>query len=281
MSTRIQALYLYPIKGCRGFAVDSATLAPTGLEVDGIGDREWVVVDDENEFLSQRELPRMALIETRLTGSSLRMKAPGMLALDVPLASEGDVVQVRVWNDTVSAVTQDPLIDTWLGNFLGRPARLMRFDPEHRRLAAAKFTGKHEAPYKFADAFPLLVATQASLDDLNARLARRGHPAVMMQRFRPNIVLDGIEAFEEDFVDELRVGGATLRVVKPCARCTVPGVDPATGMHDPLVSDVLAEYRRSTNEQLPGVMFGANAIVIGEAGVALRTGMDVDVALKV
>ena len=281
MSTRIQALYLYPIKGCRGFAVDSATLAPTGLEVDGIGDREWVIVDDENKFLSQRELPRMALIETRLTASSLRIKAPGMLALDVPLASEGDVVQVRVWNDTVSAVTQDPLIDTWLGNFLGRPARLMRFDPEHRRLAAAKFTGKHEAPYKFADAFPLLVATQASLDDLNARLARRGHPAVMMQRFRPNIVLDGIEAFEEDFVDELRVGGATLRVVKPCARCTVPGVDPATGMHDPLVSDVLAEYRRSTNEQLPGVMFGANAIVIGEAGVALRTGMDVDVALKV
>ena len=281
MSTRIQALYLYPIKGCRGFAVDSATLAPTGLEVDGIGDREWVVVDDENEFLSQRELPRMALIETRLTGSSLRMKAPGMLALDVPLASEGDVVQVRVWNDTVSAVTQDPLIDTWLGNFLGRPARLMRFDPEHRRLAAAKFTGKHEAPYKFADAFPLLVATQASLDDLNARLARRGHPAVTLLRFRPNIVLDGIEAFEEDYVDELRVGGATLRVVKPCARCTVPGVDPATGMHDPLVSDVLAEYRRSTNEQLPGVMFGANAIVIGEAGVALRTGMDVDVALKV
>lgn len=281
MSTRIQALYLYPIKGCRGFAVDSATLAPIGLEVDGIGDREWVIVDDENEFLSQRELPRMALIETRLTASSLRMKAPGMLALDVPLASEGDVVQVRVWNDTVSAVTQDPLIDTWLGNFLGRPARLMRFDPEHRRLAAAKFTGKHEAPYKFADAFPLLVATQASLDDLNARLARRGHPAVTMQRFRPNIVLDGIEAFEEDFVDELRVGGATLRVVKPCARCTVPGVDPATGMHDPLVSDVLAEYRRSTNEQLPGVMFGANAIVIGEAGVALRTGMDVDVALKV
>jgi len=209
------------------------------------------------------------------------MKAPGMLALDVPLASEGDVVQVRVWNDTVSAVTQDPLIDTWLGNFLGRPARLMRFDPEHRRLAAARFTGKQEAPYKFADAFPLLVTTQASLDDLNARLARRGHPAVTMQRFRPNIVLDGIEAFEEDYVDELRVGGATLRVVKPCARCTVPGVDPATGTHDPLVSDVLAEYRRSTNEQLPGVMFGANAIVTDAAGVALRTGMDVDVALKV
>jgi uncharacterized protein YcbX len=281
MSTRIQALHLYPIKGCRGFAVDVATLAPTGLEVDGVGDREWVVVDDENEFLSQRELPRMALIETRLTASSLRIKAPGMLALDIPLASEGDVVPVRVWNDTVSAVTQDPLIDTWLSNYLERPARLMRFDPEHRRLAAAKFTGKHEAPYKFADAFPLLVTTQASLADLNARLARRGHPAVTMQRFRPNVVLDGIEAFEEDYVDELRVGGSTLRFVKPCARCTVPGVDPATGLHDPTVSDVLAEYRRSTNEQLPGVMFGANAIVVEGHDVVLRTGMDVGVALKV
>ena len=169
MSAKIQALYLYPIKGCRGFAVDEAMLAPTGLEVDGIGDREWVVVDEENDFLSQRELPRMALIETRLTPSSLRIKAPGMLALDIPLASEGDVVSVRVWNDTVSAVTQDPLIDTWLTNFLGRPARLMRFDPEHRRLAPAKFTGKHEATYKFADAFPMLVTTQASLEDLKHR----------------------------------------------------------------------------------------------------------------
>jgi len=281
MSVTIQALYLYPIKGCRGFAVDEATLAATGLEVDGIGDREWVVVDDQNEFLSQRELPRMALIETRLTPSSLRIKAPGMLTLDIPLASEGDVVTVRVWNDTVSAVSQDPLIDTWLSNFLGRPARLMRFDPEHRRLAAARFTGKHEAPYKFADAFPLLVTTQGSLDDLNARLARRGHAAITMQRFRPNVVLEGIEAFEEDYVDELRIGGSTLRFVKPCARCTVPGVDPTTGMHDPTVSDVLAEYRRSTDEQLPGVMFGANAIVVEGHDVVLRTGMDVDVALRV
>ena len=138
MSARIQALYLYPIKGCRGFAVDEATLAPTGLEVDGIGDREWVVVDDENEFLSQRELPRMALIETRLTPSSLRIKAPGMLALDIPLASEGDVVSVRVWNDTVSAVTQDPLIDTWLSNGLGRSRT-----PDRRRRRAHLDHGRH------------------------------------------------------------------------------------------------------------------------------------------
>lgn len=281
MSVKVSALYLYPVKGCRGFAVQQATLAATGLEIDGVGDREWVIVDDQGEFFSQRELPRMALIETRLTSSALRLKAPGMLGLEIPLASEGDVVQVRVWDDTVAAVTQDPLADTWLTNFLERPARLMRFDPEHRRLASAKYTGKEEAPYKFADAFPLLVATRASLDGLNARLMQRGHAPVTIERFRPNIVLDGIDAFEEDYVDEMRIDGCTLRAVKPCARCTVPGVNPASGVFSPEVSDTLAQFRRSTNEQLPGVMFGANAIVIAGAGAMLRTGAAVDVALKV
>lgn len=280
MTVTISALYLYPIKGCRGFAVEGATLAATGLEVDGVGDREWVIVDDEGEFLSQRELPKMALIETRLTPSTLRLKAPGMLGLDVPLASEGDVVKVRVWDDTVAAVTQDPLADTWLSTFLGRPVRLMRFDPEHTRLAAHKYTGKHDAPYKFADAFPLLVAAEASLADLNVRLAAQGQAPVTMARFRPNVVLAGLEAFEEDYATTLQAGAATLRTVKPCARCTVPGVDPQTGEFATTVPDTLAQFRRSTDPALPGVMFGVNAIVVAGAGTELRVGAPVDVQLR-
>ncbi|GMV57373.1 MAG: molybdenum cofactor biosynthesis protein [Betaproteobacteria bacterium] len=275
MKATIRALNLYPIKGCRGVALRAARLAATGLEHEEIGDREWVVVDEHGEFLSQRELPRMALIETRLTGTSMLLKAPGMLQLEVPYESEGEVVRVRVWDDTVSAVTQGEIADAWFTSFLGRPARLVRFDPEGRRLSNHRYTGKFDAPYKFADAFALLVTGQASLDDFNARLARQGHAAIAMERFRPNVVLDGLPAFDEDYAKTLRVDGATLRVVKPCARCTVPGVDPATGEASSVVPDLLATYRRREN----GVMFGVNAIVVEGAGAWLAVGDEVEVEL--
>jgi hypothetical protein len=275
MSARIAELNLYPVKGCRGLALQQATLAATGLEVEGIGDREWVVVDAEGEFLSQREYPKMALIETRLTPSSLLLKAPGMLLLEVPFASEGDVVKVRVWDDRVSAVTQGEIADLWLSNYLGRPAKLMRFDYEGRRLASHRYTGKEDAPYKFADAFPLLVTGVASLEDINLRLQRHNHAPVGMARFRPNIVLDGLPAFEEDYLKVIRVDRMAIRPVKPCARCSVPGVDPATGEHSDLVPDVLATMRATDQ----GVLFGVNAIVVEGAGGVLRVGDEVEVEL--
>ncbi len=271
----IADLLFYPIKGCRGFSVRAATLAATGLEVDGIGDREWVVVDADGEFLSQREHPKMALIETRMTGTSLRVKAPGMLMLEVPFASEGDVLKVRVWDDEIAAVTQGEVADAWFSTYLGAPARLMRFDPEHTRLSNRKYTGELASPYKFADAFALLVTTTASLAELNARLAKAGHGAVTMERFRPNIVLDGLDAYEEDYLKQLQLGDATLRVVKPCARCTVPGVDPATGEQSSVVPDLLATYRGKAE----GVMFGVNAVVASGAGSTLRVGDGVDLTL--
>lgn len=271
MATLSQILF-YPVKGCGGISPGRATLAATGLEIDGIGDREWVVVDADGEFLSQREYPRLALVETRMTGSALRLKAPGMLQLEVPFASEGDVLKVRVWDDVVPAVTQGEIADAWFSSFLGTPARLMRFDPEHVRHASARYTGKHEAPFKFADAFALLVTSTASLADFNARLAKAGHAAVGMERFRPNLVLSDVEPYEEDFLKSIRMGEATLKVVKPCARCTVPGVDPATGEAAGTVPDLLATYRRREHGGEAGVMFGVNAIVTAGAGAVLRVG---------
>jgi uncharacterized protein YcbX len=280
MTVQIRELGFYPIKGCRGLNLRSATLAPTGLALaaDGaaeVGDREWVIVDENGGFLSQREYPRMALIETVLTSTHLRLKAPGMLLLEVPLASEGDVLEVQVWNDRVAAVTQGEVADTWVSRFLGLPARLMRFDPEAQRLSNARYTGPQVAPYKFADAFAILVTNQASLDDLNQRLAASNNATVTMARFRPNLVLEGLPAYEEDYIKTLRIGDVTLRAVKRCARCTVPGVDPMTGVTSTVVPDVLATYR-STDD---GVLFGVNAIVIDGAGVELRTGATVEVEL--
>jgi uncharacterized protein YcbX len=277
MTLRIAELTLYPIKGCRGISLTSAVLAATGLEAEGIGDREWVIIDADGEFLSQREHPKLALIDTRLTASSLQLKAPGMLLLDVPFASEGDVVRAQVWNDSVAAVTQGEIADHWISAFLGVPARLLRFDFEGTRLAAHRYTGKVDAPYKFADAFPLLLASTASLAEVNSRLVRRGHAPVEMRRFRPNLVLDGLPAFEEDYIKLLRVGNASVRPVKRCARCTVPGVDPATGEQTSIVPDLLASFRRTDD----GVMFGVNAIVIEGAGSMLKIGDEVEVELDV
>ncbi len=278
MNASIDALWLYPIKGCRGFSVPTATLAPTGLEVDGIGDREWVVVDDHGEFLSQRELPKMALVETRLAGESLRLRAPGMLQLDVPFESEGDVLKVRVWDDEVTAVTQGEIADAWLSQFLGVRCRLMRFDPEARRTSNPKYTGAFMAPYKFADAFALLVCSSASLADLNTRLAAKAHIAITIERFRPNIVLNGIEAFEEDYIDRLTVGDARLQVVKPCVRCTVPNVDPKTGNAGFEPGDTLATFRNDV--RAGGLTFGVNAIVESGAGVQLSIGDAAEVSLR-
>jgi len=278
MPATISRLLLYPVKGCRGLALRSARLAPTGLAVGDIGDREWVVVDDHDEFLSQREFPKMALIETRLLAGALRLSAPGMPPLDVPFESEGDVVRVRVWDDELDAVSQGHLADRWFSDFLGRRARLMRFDPLARRTSSRRYTGATEAPYKFADAFALLVTSEASLAHLNARLKTKGHAPVDIDRFRPNVVVDGVDAFEEDYVREARIGDAVIELVKPCVRCTVPSVDPARGEQGFEPGDTLAAYRNDA--RAGGVTFGVNGIVAGGAGSELRVGDEVALTLR-
>lgn len=278
MAAVISRLLLYPVKGCRGVALRSVRLASTGLEFDGIGDREWVIVDDHGEFLSQRELPRMALVETSLAGSCLRLSAPGMLKLEVPFASEGDVVRIRVWDDEIDAVTQGDVADRWFTDFLGRRVRLMRFDPLARRISKRRYTGATEAPYKFADAFALLVTSEASLADLNARLQAKGLAPAGIERFRPNIVLDGVEAFDEDYARTVRVGDAAIELVRPCVRCTVPSVDPALGEQGDEPGDTLAAYRN--NAEAGGITFGVNGIVKQGVGATLSVGDPVEITVR-
>ena len=278
MSAVISRLLLYPIKGCRGVSLRSARLDATGLVVGDVGDREWMVVDEHGEFLSQRELPRMALIQTSLSNSALHLAAPGMLTLDIPLASEGDVVRVRVWDDELDGVTQAGLADQWFSDFLGRRVRLIRFDPLARRISRRRYTGATEAPYKFADAFALLVISEGSLADLNARLHSKGEAAVDMDRFRPNIVIDGVEPFEEDYVRDLRFGDALVELVKPCVRCTVPSVDPESGEQGTEPGDTLAVYRN--RDAAGGVTFGVNGILAAGTGTEIRIGDPVELTLR-
>jgi uncharacterized protein len=180
---RISQLFIHPIKSCGSIAVDVAPLIETGFEYD----REWMVVDQHGDLVTQRELPRMALIQPTLRASDLVLRAPGMLALHLQLdAVEGDC-SVRVWDDTVDAFDMGDLAAQWFSDCLGQPLRLARFNPDVQRLASAEWTGAIAARTAFSDAFPLLVLSSASLAELNRRLAAAGHDAVTMQRFRPNI----------------------------------------------------------------------------------------------
>lgn len=272
LHARLAQLFVYPVKSCAGVAVTEAELLDTGFDLD----RAWMVVDERGQFVTQRELPRMALIRPQIKHLEVVLRAPGMLALHLGINEVDSPVRVTVWKDTVDAWDMGGVAAQWFSDFLGRPGlRLVRFDPEVRRLASAKWTGEVQAPIEFADGFPLLVTSAASLAELNARLAAAGHAPVGIERFRANIVLDGVHAHDEDRVDELVVSSAggevRLKLVKPCARCPIPNVDPATGDSGPAVLDALQGYR--PDPRLDGALtFGMNAIVLAGAGQTLRVG---------
>ena len=199
IAVSLESVHVYPIKSCAGTAPREALLIETGFDLD----RAWMVVDTAGELVTQRELPRMALIQPTLKSEELVLRAPGMLALHLALDRVEAACKVTVWNDTVAAFDMGPLCAQWFSDFLGQSLRLARFDPEQRRLADRRWTGALEAETSFQDAFPLLVASTAGLAEVNRRLALAGEPAVTMARFRPNLVLGGLDAHGEDHLDQL------------------------------------------------------------------------------
>jgi uncharacterized protein YcbX len=271
LDVTLQSLHLYPVKSCGGIGVREALLIETGLEFD----RAWMVVDEHGEFLTQRELPRLALVAPTLRLNDLVLRAPGMLALHLSLDAVEAPCRVRVWDDEVRAYDMGELAAQWFSDYLGRRARLVRFDPEQRRASDPRWSGGVDAQTAFADGFALLVVSTASLAELNRRLVARGQPPVAMERFRPNLVLDGLDAHGEDFVDTLTLGSpdgpVVLKLTKPCARCTIPNVDPATGAVGTEPGDTLALYR--ADARLGGaVTFGMNAVVVSGVEHRLQAG---------
>ena len=270
----LSALAVYPIKSCAGLLLPEALLVETGLEFD----RAWMVVDEHGEMLTQREWPRMALVQPQFKHSELMLRAPGMLALHLRLDTVEDATRVRVWDDVVKAYDMGALAAQWFSDFLGCRARLVRFDPEEKRLSAPEWTGEVQAENAFSDGFPLLVANQASLEELNTRLAAKGAAPVTMQRFRPNLVLAGLSPFDEDHIETLEItteqGAVRLRLVKPCVRCSIPNVDPISAQtsHEP--GDTLASFRADARMK-GGITFGVNAVIIEGHEHLLRTGQSV------
>ena len=279
LEATIARLFVYPVKSCAGVELPEVLLTETGLEFD----RAWMVVDAQNEFVSQRELPRMALIKPQMKHMEVVLRAPGMLALHLAFDRVELPVRVRVWKDEVAAYDMGDIAAQWFSDFLSEPGRpqtlrLVRFDPEHKRLSSLKWTDGVEALNQFADGYPLLVVSEGSLAELNERLAAAGHAAVGIERFRPNIVLGGIESHDEDRVDALHIttgeGEAELKPVKPCTRCPIPDIDPATALSSPEVGDVLRTYRADARVD-GGITFGMNCIVLQGVEHMLKVGQAV------
>lgn len=279
VNATIARLFVYPIKSCAGVEVREAVLTETGLEFD----RAWMLVDETGTFVTQRELPRMALIRPQLKHFDMVVRAPGMLALHISLNEVEEPVRVRVWDDEVDAYDMGDVAAQWFSDFLGRRLRMVRFDPDCKRRSSRKWTGDAESLNQFSDGFPLLVLSQAAVDDLNTRLASAGQlpggKPVDADRFRPNIVLSDTHAHDEDRVELLVVQTGegqqvSLRPVKPCVRCPIPDIDPATAQSSPEVGDMLRTYR--ADPRMDGrITFGTNAIVIDGVDRVLRVGQAV------
>ena len=283
LTGRVSAVYVHPIKSCAGIAIPSSLLIETGLEFD----RAWMVVDEHGEMFTQRELPRMALIQPTLRHSDLVLRAPGMLALHLSLDTVEAPTRVRVWDDVVKAYDMGALAAQWFSDFLGTaakgPLRLARFDPEEQRLSEPRWTAEVKAENQFSDGFPLLVASRASLAELNGRLAAKGVAPVTMQRFRPNLVLDGLQPWDEDHIHEIDIstgeGVVTLRLVKPCVRCSIPDIDPISAEPGAEPGLTLAGFR--SDPRMDGaITFGMNAVIVQGLEHTLRTGQAATVRFR-
>lgn len=260
----LQALYIYPLKSCAPLARDSAQ-----VEARGLGhDRRWMAVDQHGKFLTARKHPRLTLIRAQPDGDWLTLQAPGMPQLHVVPAHDEPRQHVTVWNSQVQAVPADSAASDWISRFLGIPSRLVFMDAVCRRPVNPQYSREDDL-VSFADGYPLLLISHAALDQLNQKL----NTPVPIERFRPNIVVDGVDAHAEDDWRRIRIGGIEFDIVKPCTRCVLTTVDYTRGEFDahgePLRT--LMTYRRGDD----GVTFGQNLIARGEGVIGIGDAVEV------
>jgi uncharacterized protein len=258
----ISDLFVYPVKSARGIGRERVRIAPTGFE----WDRQWMLIDARGMFLSQRTHPQLARLIPEVLEGALRLSTAGLPALTVPFRSVGARLSVRVHRDPCVGIDQGEEAAAWLGQLAGQAVRLVRVPEDAARVANPKYAHDFAAPMGFADGYPILVCNQASLADLNARMP----DAVPMDRFRPNIVLSGLPPWAEDHIASLSVGPLTLRLVKPCERCTIPAVDQQSGRAATDPAPVLRQFR--FDKTLLGILFGENAVIAAGQGTLLERG---------
>lgn len=264
---RLSALYRYPLKSCKAEPLQQISLDKLGLD----GDRRWMLVDEASgRFLSQRVVGQMSQLSAVWNAQGgLTLSAPGHSALDVALPSaDAELRGVTIFRDSLRVPDAGDAAGAWVSEFIGKPTRLVQIPLERARMTQAGY-GNDDDQVAFADGFPLLLIGEGSLQDLSQKV---GRPLEML-RFRPNLVIEGSEAFAEDGWKRIRIGDVEFRVVKPCSRCILTTVDPQTGERsadrEPLAT--LLKYRA----QEDGAMFGQN--LVNDGFGRLEVGMPVTI----
>lgn len=258
----LSEINLYPVKSFAGFSVDTVQLDRFGPA----GDRRWMLVDESGVAITQRDQPRLALIQTELRADGLGLHFEGdQIELLTP-SVQAEKCQVNVWDDEVSAVDGGDDVAAWLTERLDLKCRLVYIPDDSSRQVDSNYARAGET-VGFADAFPLLLISQASLDDLNQRM----ESPVPMNRFRPNLVVSGCEPFAEDGWKRIRIGEVEFDVAKPCDRCVIPSIDQATGEKDKNINRVLASFRRRDGK----IYFGQNLLYRAAGILRLSSAIEV------
>ncbi len=264
MSIVVSQLYIYPVKSLGAVPLKTMQLIAGGPA----WDRRWMIVNAQGHFITQREYPKLAQVEVKLElkSATIHLSAPQAEPLSLSLVASNELTQpVVIWNDSVLAVYGGELAERWISAYLGVAARFVYMPDSALRVVNQDFAQTGDA-VSFADGFPLLLIGEASLQAFNSHLDQ----PIAMQRFRPNIVVSGASAYAEDSWCQLRIGSVDCRVVKPCARCVIPSINPATAQQEPQVARALARHRRGHG----GVYFGQN--LIHQANGNISTGDTID-----
>ncbi len=262
---KVASLHIYPVKGIHAVDLQEAAVEKRGL----LHDRRWMIVDAAGKFITQREMPKLATLRADITQAGLRLHYD-QDSIDVAAPRNTETMQVRVWKTEVMAKPADGSVNQWLGDYMGSTVALVFQDDAHRPISKEWSNPGDET--SFADDFPLLIAHTASLDDLNRRMPK----PLPMNRFRPNIVIDGKEPWVEDTWKRIRIGGVEIDIVKPCVRCIVTTTDQESGTRDgaePIAT--LKTFRLSKQPGIAGVLFAQNAIPRSFGGI--RVGDKVEV----
>ncbi|HRE48062.1 MAG TPA: MOSC domain-containing protein [Aggregatilineales bacterium] len=244
----VTALHYYPIKSCGGVTLEVGEADWRGFRYD----RHWLIVDPHGDFVTQRELPRLALIHPTIHSGMLTINAPAMSPLSLPLGMDGRRMSVTVWDSECEAFDQGDDAAQWLSDTLESPLRLVRMADDHIRQVDQRYAKRTSDQVGFADGYPFLLISEESLADLNTRL----DTPLPMNRFRPNLVVRGVDAYAEDGWKQIRIGAMIFDVVKACARCTITTTDQETAKRGKEPLRTLATYRDSER----GVLFGQNLI---------------------
>ncbi|KAK7412976.1 hypothetical protein VNO78_04777 [Psophocarpus tetragonolobus] len=289
-SAKVAAIFIYPIKSCRGISASHAPLTPTGFR----WDRQWMVVNPQGRMYSQRVEPSLALVEVELPSeafledweptphSFMVVKAPGMQPLKICLSKQGQEEEVAdavsVWEWTGSALDEGAEASQWFSDYLGKPCQLVRFNTasEVRTVDPDYVKGQHQT--LFTDGYPFLLASQESLDELNQHLKE----PVSINRFRPNILVEGCEPFSEDLWTDIKISKFSFSGVKLCYRCKIPTINPETAIMEVEPNETLTKTRsgeiiRPNDKNKKRIYFGQNMTWSWKEFSAERSGKIVEV----